>query len=314
MTASVPPSPPHPRNIPAAPTGPNMAERDWESSRYISAMDPEDLPRKMAAVHLVVEQWKRNGEITASDRVVASYGLGLVAAALAESVADEQVAAAINMMEAMIGIQDAIAAIGALADWYAVVSERRPDLFRKPFRRGIRGGNLPADLPADVAAKRRVASDDEVTEFVAETATAFRALAEAMRHASEAAGTANRMCDRFYPPDSEWPLEPIPVPTALYFWYDADRVLLYIGITGDLATRQSSHAKRSSWAEFADHSKVRRFLSRSEAEAAEKAAIESDRPLFNRTYNDTPEARQRLVAYLVKQNRLDLLTPAVQRG
>lgn len=102
--------------------------------------------------------------------------------------------------------------------------------------------------------------------------------------------------------------------TALYFWFDAEDVLLYIGITGDLATRQSSHAKRSSWSEFADHSKVRRFPSRPEAEAAEKAAIEADRPLFNRVHNDTPEARQRLVAYLIEHGRADLLTPAVSRG
>ncbi|MET8278360.1 GIY-YIG nuclease family protein [Micromonospora sp. NPDC005174] len=102
--------------------------------------------------------------------------------------------------------------------------------------------------------------------------------------------------------------------TALYFWYDAADVLLYIGITGDLATRQSSHAKKSSWSEFADHSKIRRFPSRPEAESAEKSAIEQHRPLFNHQHNDTPEARQRLVAYLIEHGRMDLLTPAVSRG
>ncbi|MEU7170241.1 hypothetical protein ABZ949_01965 [Micromonospora tulbaghiae] len=100
----------------------------------------------------------------------------------------------------------------------------------------------------------------------------------------------------------------------LYFWFDADRLLLYVGITGDLATRQASHAKKSSWAEFATHCEVRRFPSRAEAERAEKAAIEAERPLFNHVHNDTAEARQRLVAYLIEHGRMDLLAPAVSRG
>lgn len=103
-------------------------------------------------------------------------------------------------------------------------------------------------------------------------------------------------------------------PTALYFWYDADDVLLYIGITGDLATRQTNHAKRSTWAEFADHSTVRRLPTRLHALVAEREAIEVERPLFNHMHNDTPEARARLVAYLIEHGRTDLLAPAVSRG
>lgn len=110
------------------------------------------------------------------------------------------------------------------------------------------------------------------------------------------------------------PEETASVPTALYFWYDADDVLLYIGITGDLAVRQTSHAKRSSWSEFADHSKIQRFPDRPQAEAAEVAAIRADKPIFNHVHNDTPEARARLVAYLIEHDRADLLAPAVQRG
>jgi hypothetical protein len=46
----------------------------------------------------------------------------------------------------------------------------------------------------------------------------------------------------------------------------------------------------------------------------ERCAIEREQPLFNHVYNDSPEARQRLVAYLVEQGHLDLLAPAVSRG
>ena len=102
--------------------------------------------------------------------------------------------------------------------------------------------------------------------------------------------------------------------TALYRWYDADDLLLYIGITNDPHVRQSSHAKKSSWADFAVRGTIERYSSRPDAEAAEKFAIESERPLFNHQHNDTPEARQRLVAYLVEHGRMDLLAPAVSRG
>jgi len=128
-------------------------------------------------------------------------------------------------------------------------------------------------------------------------------------------------------PDSvEWPLwiereslndflrELRRVETALYFWFDAEDRLLYIGITGDLAVRQTSHAKRSTWAQFAARAEVVRYPSRTEAEVAEKAAIESERPLFNHVHNDSPEARAHLVRYLIDRGRADLLAPAVSRG
>ncbi|MEU8158121.1 DnaB-like helicase N-terminal domain-containing protein [Micromonospora sp. NPDC048986] len=102
--------------------------------------------------------------------------------------------------------------------------------------------------------------------------------------------------------------------TALYRWYDTADRLLYVGITGNTDARQSSHARRSSWSEFAVRGTIERFPSRPEAEAAERKAIESEQPLFNGTYNDTPEARARLVAYLIEHGRTDLLAPAVSRG
>ncbi|MEU3452267.1 GIY-YIG nuclease family protein [Micromonospora sp. NPDC006766] len=102
--------------------------------------------------------------------------------------------------------------------------------------------------------------------------------------------------------------------TALYLWYDADNVLIYIGITEDLASRQNRHAKRSSWAAFAAHCEVRRRPSRPNAEQLERELIRELRPLFNVQHNDTPEARQRLVDYLIKHGRTDLLAPNVSRG
>jgi len=108
-------------------------------------------------------------------------------------------------------------------------------------------------------------------------------------------------------------VEPAPG-TALYRYYDKRKTLLYIGISGRLPRRVIGHAKESSWMEFAASSTVEGFPSRSEAAAAEVAAIKAERPLFNQKHNNTPEARRRLIDYLVKQKRLDLLAPAVSRG
>jgi predicted GIY-YIG superfamily endonuclease len=103
-------------------------------------------------------------------------------------------------------------------------------------------------------------------------------------------------------------------PTALYFWYDADDILIYVGITKDMAQRQTNHAKRSAWSAFADHSTVSRFLTRESAESAEVDAIRDLRPVFNRAHNETPEAQARLREYLIKHGRIDLLASARSRG
>jgi predicted GIY-YIG superfamily endonuclease len=104
------------------------------------------------------------------------------------------------------------------------------------------------------------------------------------------------------------------VETALYSYYDAADISLYIGITDDLRRRTLDHVEASSWMAFAARSTITRYPTRVAALDAEKIAIEIEQPLFNSQHNSTPEARQRLVAYLVEKGRLDLLTPAVSRG
>lgn len=105
-----------------------------------------------------------------------------------------------------------------------------------------------------------------------------------------------------------------PYPTALYRYFDADDQLLYIGITGDLAVREVSHIRDSSWMEFAARSTIERYPTRRDALDAERDAIETERPLFNVTHNEGPDTMRRLVEYLVGQGRTDLLAPAVSRG
>lgn len=105
-----------------------------------------------------------------------------------------------------------------------------------------------------------------------------------------------------------------PYPTALYRYFDVEGHLLYVGITGDLAVREVSHIRDSSWMDFAARATIERYPTRRAALDAERDAIEAEKPLFNVTHNEWPGAARRLVEYLVEQGRTDLLSPAVSRG
>jgi hypothetical protein len=102
--------------------------------------------------------------------------------------------------------------------------------------------------------------------------------------------------------------------TALYSYYDGEEILLYVGITDDLAAREWSHVQSSSWMEFATRSTIERFPNRKAALGEEKRRIKAERPLFNSQHNDDPAAVRRLVEYLIEHDRRDLLMPAVSRG
>lgn len=97
-------------------------------------------------------------------------------------------------------------------------------------------------------------------------------------------------------------------PVAIYMWTDASGVPIYYGITKDMHSRQTTHARYGAWGVFAASCTVERRPSRDEALAFERELIERDRPIFNRQHNDSPAARQRLVEYLAASGRLDLLS------
>lgn len=94
---------------------------------------------------------------------------------------------------------------------------------------------------------------------------------------------------------------------ALYRYFDTADCLLYIGKSGNVAARNSGHIKRSEWIQFAVRSAFERFPTPEELVQAERTAIESEHPVFNIQYNDTPEARDRLRAYLEQAGRPDLI-------
>ncbi len=97
--------------------------------------------------------------------------------------------------------------------------------------------------------------------------------------------------------------------TALYRRFDADRRLLYVGITDDLPKRIRKHERRSAWSVFVEYRSVEWFPSREMAVSAEVAASQREMPLFNQKHA-TREARDALIKYLSEEGRLGRITAA----
>lgn len=95
----------------------------------------------------------------------------------------------------------------------------------------------------------------------------------------------------------------------LYRHWDADGILLYVGVTQSPRRRERGHATTSRWMELKATTTIEEHPSRAAVEAAEAVAINTERPLFNVAGNENPQARQRLWDYLSARNRLDLLPP-----
>jgi hypothetical protein len=93
---------------------------------------------------------------------------------------------------------------------------------------------------------------------------------------------------------------------ALYRHFDADGILLYVGISRDPGVRRRTHHRRSAWTEFAARETVEWLPDRETAERAEREAIVAERPLFNGAHS-TPEAIRSGVEYLIAKGRADLL-------
>lgn len=97
-------------------------------------------------------------------------------------------------------------------------------------------------------------------------------------------------------------------PTALYRYFDDADVLLYVGITDHLPIREYAHIKAAAWMQFAVRSTISRWATRDDALAAERHAIETEFPIFNKQYNGSPAAIARLTEYLDDHGALALLT------
>lgn len=88
----------------------------------------------------------------------------------------------------------------------------------------------------------------------------------------------------------------------LYRAYDVEDNLLYIGISSSAAARFCSHATSSKWWCLVRKIELEVFESRQATEEAEKIAIESEQPLYNKQYQRSWEAEMRLHTEAWREN------------
>lgn len=70
--------------------------------------------------------------------------------------------------------------------------------------------------------------------------------------------------------------------TDVYWVFDAEDRLLYVGMSGQLQIRLLGHLQRSEWFARAARIETETFANRREAAERERQAIWDDKPLFNK--------------------------------
>jgi len=83
---------------------------------------------------------------------------------------------------------------------------------------------------------------------------------------------------------------PTPGRTSLYRHFDAAGALLYVGIAKEPDKRAEQHRYHSPWFRFVATTDVKWHPTRESAAEAERAAIETERPIFNSTHNQANRA------------------------
>ena len=94
----------------------------------------------------------------------------------------------------------------------------------------------------------------------------------------------------------------------LYRAFDCNNQLLYVGISNDWTRRLHEHEKQSLWFDKTQHVTIEKFETRAEVEVAEKAAIEQEKPVFNKQYStsfDYPRNHWVALKKAVKSGKAD---------
>ncbi|WP_049566820.1 GIY-YIG nuclease family protein [Streptomyces sp. SBT349] len=102
-------------------------------------------------------------------------------------------------------------------------------------------------------------------------------------------------------------------PTTLYRLYDAEGVLLYVGITANREQRWEGHRRSSSWWKQVARKELSSYPSRKLAVIAERNAVRKELPVHNveYTYPDQPKS---VAVTLYPQQIKKLNRLAQQRG
>lgn len=77
--------------------------------------------------------------------------------------------------------------------------------------------------------------------------------------------------------------------TALYRHFDAERTLLYVGISLQTIRRIMQHRMYADWFMQVASINLEWFATRPEAELAEQQAIRNEHPVFNQTFSRKPQ-------------------------
>lgn len=96
-------------------------------------------------------------------------------------------------------------------------------------------------------------------------------------------------------------------PTSVYRYYDADAVLIYVGITNRGMQRQHEHNIRAEWWPYVTRQEVEHYPNRPEAAKRERELIQRHRPPFNMQHNLDPDAAK--AAYYSERERRGTVCP-----
>jgi hypothetical protein len=81
------------------------------------------------------------------------------------------------------------------------------------------------------------------------------------------------------------------VATELYRYFGESGELLYIGISRNSVVRSIQHSEKSHWFDDAVNMTIERLETREDAIAAERVAIQEERPIYNQVHNRSNPAR-----------------------
>lgn len=98
-----------------------------------------------------------------------------------------------------------------------------------------------------------------------------------------------------------------PQPTSVYRYYDADDLLIYVGITSRGMARNREHNGSKAWWAHVVRQEVEHFDSRADAADRERSLIQVFRPPFNKHHN--PGSDDLRTAYLAYRGAADPALP-----
>lgn len=84
----------------------------------------------------------------------------------------------------------------------------------------------------------------------------------------------------------------VDAPTALYRHFDAEGVLLYVGISMSVFSRTQSHGVCAAWWDRVARIDIERYPDRKSAEEAEREAIKIEGPLHNKAHREASNAAE----------------------